>query len=116
MSGLPASPADWTVRTLDLAGAADKAALLDRTADALALPSWFGRNWDALADVLGDHGLMPAGAAVLVVSGWREFEARDPGAWSVAVEVFAQATAITVLLALGGPDDPGSDDHPRPAP
>jgi RNAse (barnase) inhibitor barstar len=111
MSGLPASPADWTVRTLDLGGAADKAALLDRVATALTLPSWFGRNWDALADVLGDHQLMPEGAGVLVVSGWRDFEARDPSAWATAVEIFDGAGAITVLLALGG-----SDDHPRQGP
>ncbi|MFE1955059.1 MULTISPECIES: barstar family protein [Streptomyces] len=111
MSGLPASPADWTVRALDLGGAADKAGLMDRIAAALALPSWFGRNWDALADVLGDHQLMPDGAAVLVVSGWRDFEARNPAQWATAVEVFDQAAAITVLLSLGG-----SDDHPRQAP
>jgi hypothetical protein len=28
--------------------------LFDNLAQALAFPSWFGRNWDALEDVLGD--------------------------------------------------------------
>lgn len=31
-----------------------KASLLDGLADALDLPEWFGRNWDALADSLCD--------------------------------------------------------------
>jgi hypothetical protein len=31
-----------------------KAALMDALARALELPDWFGRNWDALDEVLGD--------------------------------------------------------------
>ncbi|MGY0022560.1 barstar family protein [Streptomyces sp. cg35] len=106
MSGtgsLPASPADWTVRVLDLDGIVDKAAFMDRCAAALGLPGWFGRNWDALADALGDPGQLPEaeGALVLVVRGWERFEERQPGQWDIAREVFAQASAVTVLLALG---------------
>ncbi|CAM5500069.1 Barstar (barnase inhibitor) domain-containing protein OS=Streptomyces glaucescens OX=1907 GN=SGLAU_05885 PE=3 SV=1 [Streptomyces glaucescens] len=50
------------VVTVDLAGVTDKAGLMDRCARALDLPEWFGRNWDALADGLGDHTLWPEGA------------------------------------------------------
>jgi len=39
---------------VDLRGCEDKAALLARLAEALPLPAHFGRNWDALADALGD--------------------------------------------------------------
>jgi hypothetical protein len=39
---------------VDLRGCGDKAALLARLAEALALPAHFGHNWDALADALGD--------------------------------------------------------------
>ncbi|NEB78829.1 barstar family protein [Streptomyces sp. SID14478] len=103
LNGLPVSPADWTVRVLDLDGVEDKAAFMDRCATALALPAWFGRNWDALADALGDPGQLPAaeGAPVLVVRGWDRFEERQPAQWEIAREVFAQASAVTVLLALG---------------
>ena len=42
------------VVTLDLDGVTDKAGLMDRSARALRLPDWFGRNWDALVDSLSD--------------------------------------------------------------
>lgn len=51
------------VVTLDLGGVTDKAGLMDRCARDLALPDWFGRNWDALADSLADPSVWPEGAA-----------------------------------------------------
>lgn len=39
---------------IDLVGVATREALFDRVAQALAFPDWFGRNWDALEDCLGD--------------------------------------------------------------
>ncbi|WP_425836225.1 barstar family protein [Streptomyces fractus] len=106
MSGLPASPDRWTVRGLDLDGITDKTGFMDRCASALELPAWFGRNWDALADALSDPGQLPEadpdGALVLLVSGWEGFEARQPEQWDIARQVFAQASAAQVLLALGG--------------
>ncbi|HET9734974.1 MAG TPA: barstar family protein [Burkholderiales bacterium] len=39
---------------VDLAGAAGKEALLERLAQALGFPDWFGDNWDALEDCLTD--------------------------------------------------------------
>ncbi|MEV1024603.1 barstar family protein [Streptomyces sp. NPDC050264] len=103
MSGLPASPADWSVRVIDLDGVTDKAALMERCAAALDLPDWFGRNWDALADALGDPGQLPdvAGRLVLVVTGWEQFRRRDPEQWETALDVFGQASAANVLLSLG---------------
>ncbi len=55
-------PAGRLVVTLDLGGVTDKAGLMDRCARALALPDWFGRNWDALADSLSDPSVWPAQA------------------------------------------------------
>ncbi|MFJ4714785.1 barstar family protein [Streptomyces sp. NPDC088785] len=96
---------DWTVRVLDLEGAVDKAAFMDRCATALDLPAWFGRNWDALADALGDAGQLPPPAAghrlLLVVTGWRGYARREPGQWEIAQEVFERAAAVRVALALG---------------
>lgn len=39
---------------LDVVTVEAKENLFDSVAQALAFPAWFGRNWDALEDVLGD--------------------------------------------------------------
>ncbi|MYS08545.1 hypothetical protein GTW71_19345 [Streptomyces sp. SID6041] len=87
---------------LDLTGVTDKAGLMDRCAAALALPDWFGRNWDALADCLTD---LPE-PVTLVVTGWQEYAGTHPRDWRTAQDVFATAvderpTRLTVLVALG---------------
>lgn len=90
------------VLTLDLAGVTDKAGLMERCARDLRLPDYFGRNWDALADVLGDPGVWPAGdGPLVVVRNWRPYAAARPDEWETAQEVFSQATAVTVALVLG---------------
>ncbi|NJP49018.1 hypothetical protein HCJ93_02740 [Streptomyces sp. SBST2-5] len=95
-------PAGRTVVTLDLEGVTDKAGLMDRCAETLRLPDWFGRNWDALADSLSDRTVWPAGALerglLLVVRGWREYARAHPDEWQVAEEVFAEATDRTAGL------------------
>ena len=53
-----------------LGPAASKAELLDGLARALEFPGWVGRNWDALADALGDLSWLPAGPKVVVWAGW----------------------------------------------
>jgi hypothetical protein len=55
------------VARIDLGGAAAKEALLARIAGALAFPSWFGGNWDALEDCLSDLSWMPAAGYVLLL-------------------------------------------------
>ncbi|MFC9931090.1 barstar family protein [Streptomyces sp. NPDC127190] len=96
--------------TLDLDGVTDKAGLMDRAARALALPDWFGRNWDALADSLGDHTVWPEDAVerglLIVVRNWRPYAEARPEEWRIAQEVFTEAAdhtpALSVALALGG--------------
>ncbi|MEU0333759.1 barstar family protein [Streptomyces sp. NPDC006193] len=98
------------VVALDLDGVTDKAGLMDRAARALALPDWFGRNWDALADSLADVTVWPEAAGgrglLIVVRGWQAYAAARPAEWETAQEVFAHAVALapslTVALALGG--------------
>ena len=51
---------------VDLSDCHDKADLLQRIADSLRFPSTFGRNWDALADCLGDLQWLPARGYVLL--------------------------------------------------
>ncbi|MFG2355226.1 barstar family protein [Streptomyces sp. NPDC048521] len=95
---------------LDLDGVGDKAGLMDRVARALALPDWFGRNWDALADSLSDHTVWPEGAVerglLIVVRGWQAYAEERPQEWRTAQEVFTEAVkrtdSLAVVLALGG--------------
>ena len=98
------------VVTLDLDGVTDKAALMDRCAEALRLPGWFGRNWDALADSLSDRTVWPRDARErglwVVVRNWRSYAEERPEEWRVARDVFTEAADrtrdLTVLLDLGG--------------
>ncbi|OLZ66211.1 hypothetical protein AV521_29055 [Streptomyces sp. IMTB 2501] len=112
MSEEPTGAADLAGRVvvaLDLDGVGDKAGLMDRAARALALPDWFGRNWDALVDSLSDHTVWPEGAVeqgmLIVVRGWRPYAEANPGEWRTAQDVFAEAVdrtpALAVVLALG---------------
>ncbi|WP_179878785.1 MULTISPECIES: barstar family protein [unclassified Streptomyces] len=113
-------PAGRVVVVLDLDGVTDKAGLMDRCARDLALPDWFGRNWDALADCLADPDLWPEEAGerglLVVVQGWRGYAETRPDEWQVAEEIFAEATdrgpGLFVTLGLGEssekpPDQPG---------
>jgi hypothetical protein len=94
------------VVTLDLDGVTDKAALMDRCARDLRLPDWFGRNWDALADVLSDSGLWSGGGVqeetIVLVRNWDRYARTRPDDWATVREIFSQASALTVALALGG--------------
>ncbi|MET8080151.1 barstar family protein [Streptomyces sp. NPDC005303] len=97
------------VVTLDLDGVTDKAGLMDRCARDLRLPDWFGRNWDALADVLSDPDLWSGDGVgvgvgeetVVVVRHWNRYAEARPQEWATAREVFSEASALTVALALG---------------
>ncbi|MFE9689298.1 barstar family protein [Micromonospora sp. NPDC005806] len=59
-------------------GARDRAGLFDALTAALALPDWFGRNWDALADVLAER--LDAGPLTLVVDDAGDLLADEPPA------------------------------------
>jgi hypothetical protein len=80
---------------LDTTGVHDKAGFLARCARDLELRPSFGRNWDALADVLRDF---EPGSIVL----WHGGGALDDDVRSTALEIFAeraaQPPAFTVVL------------------
>ena len=52
-----------------LHGRAGKAAILEAIAAALAFPSWFGGNWDALEDCLTDLSWLEADGHVIAFAG-----------------------------------------------
>ena len=71
----------------------DREALLDALAGALVFPEWFGHNWDALADCLGDLSWLEAPGYLLVVEDARQFHGQSPATWNIAAEILAQACA-----------------------
>ncbi len=57
------------VVSIDLRGVKSKRGLLDGFAAALAFPRWFGGNWDALEDCLGDLSWRKGKGRVLLIGG-----------------------------------------------
>ena len=74
----------------DLAGAEDKEAALERLAAGLGFPAWFGGNWDALEDCLGDLGWRAGDGHVILFAGFEELPADDLG---VLLDVLAASAA-----------------------
>src|SRR5258706_7158718 len=83
------------VSRIGLAGAAGKAALLERVAKALEFPRWFGGNWDALEDCLTDLSWTKAGGHVLLIEGAAGLAADERG---ILVDVLASAAAAWTEL------------------
>lgn len=59
-----------SLRTIDLRAAVDRAALMRQLSVGLDLPSYFGRNWDALYDLLIET-TQPTAVQIL---GWEYFQ------------------------------------------
>ncbi|MBV6409762.1 MAG: barstar family protein [Burkholderiales bacterium] len=81
----------FAVFRIDLAGVGSKDDLFARLATALEFPGWFGRNWDALADCLGDLSWLRANGYLILLEhcdGFRVSHGRD---FATALQVFAAA-------------------------
>lgn len=59
----------FAVFEANLADAHSKGEVLAELARAIQAPDWFGHNWDALADALGDLSWHPAPGYVLLLRG-----------------------------------------------
>lgn len=62
-----ASEAGYAVFDADLSAVHSKGEFLAAIAQAIHAPDWLGKNWDALADVLGDLSWQAAQGYVLVL-------------------------------------------------
>ncbi|MET0680514.1 MAG: barstar family protein [Burkholderiales bacterium] len=76
--------ARWTV---DIAGVRTKDELLGRLAERLGFPDWFGRNWDALNDVLGEQAWEQPRGIVLTLEHCGDLAAADAETFETALEV-----------------------------
>jgi hypothetical protein len=83
-AGLCASPVDF-------AGCAGKDDALARIAAALAFPSWFGGNWDALADCLGDLSWLPGEGQLLLFDQAWDWRERDGEEFTTLLDVCGEA-------------------------
>lgn len=78
------------VSQIGLAGAAGKAALMERVARALEFPRWFGGNWDALEDCLADLSWSKSAGHVLLIDGAAGLPADERG---ILVDILASVAA-----------------------
>lgn len=79
----------WSI--VDLGNVSGKEALMSAFAAALEAPPSFGRNWDALADVLGDLSWRPAAGFVLHIARASAFASASPAEWATLLEVLRDA-------------------------
>ena len=84
---------------LDTTGVGDKTGFLDEAAAAFGFPGWFGRNWDAFADSLGD---VRAERGTLVLwDGSGDFAAANEEQLAVALEILRDRSESTLGGAFG---------------
>jgi RNAse (barnase) inhibitor barstar len=90
--------AGWTTLVVDGAAMGDRAELFNEFAAGCDFPDWFGRNWDAFADCLGDLSWLPPRPAALL---WLRSGAVDPDLMHTASGVID--AAITARIDSGQP-------------
>ncbi|HCX33954.1 MAG TPA: hypothetical protein DHV08_10620 [Rhodocyclaceae bacterium] len=84
----------FATRTASMRGVRGKADFLAALASALAFPDWFGFNWDALEDCLGDLSWMQAAGYVTVLEHCEEFRACAHADFDRAIAVFEAAAGF----------------------
>jgi RNAse (barnase) inhibitor barstar len=72
-----------------------KAAMLDALAEAMDFPDYFGRNLDALNDVVND---LPPGEHTLVWRSPRTLREADPGDYEQFADILGNADRLTLVL------------------
>jgi hypothetical protein len=76
---------------LDLADCRGKAVLLAGLARVLEFPTWFGHNWDALADCLDDLEWLRADGYLLVLEHPAGMSAAAPKDFALALDILSNA-------------------------
>ena len=106
-----AETAGWRFVHLDTSTVVDKAGFLDTAATAFGFPGWFGRNWDALADSLGD--VRSERGTIVLWDGSGPFATVSEQQFAVALDILRDRAES----GLGGPFAVlVRTDRPVPAP
>ena len=82
----------WRFFSIDGHAVHDKATFLQATAEAMAFPSYFGQNWDALFDSICDLSWAPASGYVLLYDYAAAFAEAHPDEWVIAHDILSDAT------------------------
>lgn len=83
----------WHMYHLDGRRIASKQEFLRACAEAMALPSYFGHNWDALEECLADLPSAPPLGYLVLYDAAGRFAAASPEEFSVALDVMCDAAA-----------------------
>ena len=86
-----AEAAGCLVQRVDLAGARDKDEMLTAIGKSLGFPEWFGHNWDALADCLGDLSWLQADGYLILHEHGDGFRASHGEDFATALQIFEAA-------------------------
>lgn len=81
----------FAVFRVDLAGTADKPALLKAIGGAMAFPESYGHNWDALLDSLADLSWQPAEGYVVILEHCDGIHGRAEADFVQTLQVFEAA-------------------------
>ena len=79
---------------LPLQAVSDKQQFLAVCAKQLKLPSYFGGNWDALADCVRDFNWLKGAGFVLHIAGQEKFAKAAPDDFETALAVLTEAAAF----------------------
>jgi RNAse (barnase) inhibitor barstar len=79
---------------VDLSHAEDKATLFAALAKGLALPEYFGSNFDALADVLEDRDWLGKRGCAIRLAHAAHYRRTHPTDWRTLEEVLSEASAF----------------------
>jgi RNAse (barnase) inhibitor barstar len=82
----------YVVFRVDLTRARDKDSLLKAIGHDMAFPEWFGYNWDALADNLGDLGWRPAAGYLVILEHSERACSRAHDDFITTLQIFSAAT------------------------
>ncbi len=88
-----ASGADFTVFDADLSCVHSKGEFLATIAQSISAPDWLHKNWDALADVLGDLSWQPAPGYVLILRNGGDMLNLGSSDHDIAVEILNDTVA-----------------------
>jgi RNAse (barnase) inhibitor barstar len=75
------------LKLLDFSTCQTKQQALKKLGNDLALPKWYGANFDALHDCLSDPDWRPKNGLIVNISGLDSLQRKDPEAFSTLLEV-----------------------------